>query len=131
MVATMIPIAHVDATDQTHLGEQFLGTCPAEPTYEVDEIMERWGKNTFLLRWKFDGTYWWVPRKNIDPGIVEEFESRYQLVDAGVQRIIGTRLKKTKNVRIQTKEYLAAWIGRPEEEASWISEKRLHHQWHK
>lgn len=44
---------------------------------EIDYLLARWEKHTFLLKWS-DGTIWWVPRRDIlDKRMLREFEAAY------------------------------------------------------
>lgn len=94
-----------------------------DPRYDQDEhrvdcILERWRKNTFLLRWLDDGSCWWVSRKDIDGELVKTFEETYRGLKDGVT-VLRTRKTKGKT------EYRVRWTGRPEGEDTWVPERHL------
>ena len=65
-----------------------------EEEYPVKRILERWGKNDFLLEW-MDGTCSWVPRFNIDEELMNDFEKTYRGLDEGVT-VLRTRKIRSK-----------------------------------
>ncbi|KAK8035693.1 hypothetical protein PG991_001766 [Apiospora marii] len=89
------------------------------PSYKIDCILERWKKNTFLIQWEADRSYWWVPRKDIlDEEMVREFETSYQGYHRGVE-VLG---KKRQGGKMR---YRLRWTGRPAAEDTWVDEKDL------
>lgn len=86
--------------------------------YQVECILARWGKNTFLLKWS-DGTTGWEPRRHVlDRQMIRDFEEGYRGFDKGVD-VVGTRTRAGK------RQYLVRWHGRPVREESWVDEKKL------
>ncbi|OAQ65030.1 hypothetical protein VFPPC_06208 [Pochonia chlamydosporia 170] len=63
----------------------------ASPDYSDDddiykvELLARWGKNIFFLRWDIDGSTSWEPRRNIpDKEMLYNFKSNYDGFNEGV-----------------------------------------------
>ncbi|KAI0804888.1 hypothetical protein GGR55DRAFT_304735 [Xylaria sp. FL0064] len=134
---TPVPIELVDPAlrddqDLTHPIEDVRGSA-TDPSFDfqqpdsmdvdkhhaVDCILERWNKNLFLLRWLEDGSYWWVQRKDIDADLVRSFEENYTGISLGVDKVLATR-KRHRKV-----EYRIRWVGRPEDEDTWVAEKHM------
>ncbi|KAI0388173.1 hypothetical protein F5Y17DRAFT_453928 [Xylariaceae sp. FL0594] len=90
--------------------------------HEVDCILERWNKNLFLLRWRQDGSCWWVRRRDINAELIQNFEKSYTGFDLGVEKVLATRKRHGKT------EYRIRWAGRPEDEDTWVREKRMSHE---
>lgn len=86
--------------------------------YAIERIVERWGRNLFLLQW-VEGSHWWVHRKDIlDEELVQKFEADYGGFHRGVE-VIGTRTRNGKT------EYRVSWTGRPSSEDTWVQEKLM------
>lgn len=86
--------------------------------YQIECILERWGKNLIFLQWS-DGTAGWEPRRNVlDKHLLGDFEEKYQGFDDGVD-VLDARTKKGK------RQYRLRWHGRATSEDSWVEEKQL------
>lgn len=100
---------------------------PASPSDSDDnadiyqmELLARWGKNIFFLRWDIDGSTGWEPRKNIlDKEMLRNFESNYLGFDQGVD-VLDTR--ETKRGKRQC---LLHFHDRPATEDAWVDEELL------
>lgn len=80
------------------------------------ELLARWGKNMFFLRWDIDGSTGWEPRRNIlDKKMLHNFESNYVGFDEGVD-VLDTRENKCGK-----RQYLLHFHGRPQIEDSWVN----------
>ncbi|KAG9244994.1 hypothetical protein BJ878DRAFT_420194 [Calycina marina] len=102
--------------------------CGSQPV-AIDAERGIWEAEALLAKWKRGNTTWylvkwkgfphegntWEKRKDIGPGLVEEFEATYQGNHSGV------RLLKKRVLRRRV-EYLVEWKGRPESENSWEKE---------
>jgi len=102
--------------------------CDSQPV-AIDAERGIWEAEALLAKWKRGNTTWylvkwkgfphegntWQKRKDIGPGLVEEFEATYQGNHSGV------RLLKKRVLRRRV-EYLVEWKGRPESENSWEKE---------
>lgn len=100
------------------------GTVLDSDIYEVDCLLARWGRSSFLLKWA-DGTISWVERKDIlDKQMIRDFEKAYQGIDTGVT-VVGTRLTAGKNGQPGKSQYFLHWDGRPSGEDTWVDEKLL------
>jgi hypothetical protein len=82
--------------------------------HEVDCILKRWSKTLFFLRWSEDGSCWWVYRKDINSDLIRNFEDKYTGFELGVEKVLATRKRHGKI------EYRIRWLGRPEEEDTWV-----------
>jgi hypothetical protein len=102
--------------------------CGSQPV-AIDAERGIWEAEALLAKWKRGNTTWylvkwkgfphegntWEKRKDIGPGLVEEFEATYQGNHSGV------RLLKKRVLRRRV-EYLVEWKGRPESENFWEKE---------
>lgn len=84
------------------------------------ELLARWGKNIFFLRWHIDGSTGWEPWKNIlDKEMLRNFESNYQGFDEGVNMLDTWETKQGK------RQYLLHFHDRPATEDAWVDEELL------
>ncbi|KHN97410.1 uncharacterized protein MAM_04425 [Metarhizium album ARSEF 1941] len=84
------------------------------------ELLARWGKNIFFLRWDIDGSTGWEPRRNtLDQKMLHSFESTYAGFDEGVD-VLSTRESKRGK-----RQCLLHFHGRPQAEDSWVKEELL------
>ncbi|KAI6082452.1 hypothetical protein F4821DRAFT_247161 [Hypoxylon rubiginosum] len=91
----------------------------SDPSYAIDCILERWGRDLFLIKWWDDGSYWWVPRENIlDEELLQKFEAEFKGFHLGV-KVLGTRRRNRKM------EYRVRWNGRPAGEDRWVPERQM------
>ncbi|KAK9444895.1 chromo (CHRromatin organization MOdifier) domain-containing protein [Metarhizium brunneum] len=91
-----------------------------DPDIYKAELLARWGKNIFFLRWDIDGSTGWEPRRNIlDKKMLHSFESTYAGFDEGVD-VLSTRESKRGK-----RQYLLHFHGRPQAEDSWVKEELL------
>ena len=94
--------------------------------WEAEALLAKWklGNTTwYLVKWKGlpheDNT--WEKRKDIDLGLVKEFEATYQ------GNYLGVRLLEKRALRGKV-EYLVEWIGRPKSEHSWEKDATISHE---
>ncbi|KAK5633491.1 hypothetical protein RRF57_009205 [Xylaria bambusicola] len=114
----LIEDVHESATDPSFNFQQ-PNSMDVDKHHAVDCILERWNKNLFLLRWKEDGSCWWVQRKDINADLVQSFEENYTGISLGVDKVLATRKRRGKI------EYRMRWFGRPVEEDTWVPEKQM------
>lgn len=86
--------------------------------YQVKQLLARWGKNLFFLRWSDDTTGWEPGRNILDKDMLREFELTYKGFDEGID-VLKSRTRAGKV------QYLLHWHGRPPREDSWVDEKLI------
>ncbi|KAH8660128.1 hypothetical protein BX600DRAFT_438351 [Xylariales sp. PMI_506] len=98
-----------------------------EPIYTIDVTLERRNcvytnqkGQEFLVKWKDCGTHSWVRREDIlDKELINHFEEHYLGFQQGAT-VLRVRRRRGKM------ECLIAWLGRPEEENTWVLARDLH-----
>ncbi|KAH7021514.1 uncharacterized protein B0I36DRAFT_334560 [Microdochium trichocladiopsis] len=76
-----------------------------DKTYPVDRILEKWGRDTFLLQWG-DGAVTWELRENIPEALTSDFEQDFKGFACGIE-ILGDQSFKQNKRRI--KRYRVKW----------------------
>jgi hypothetical protein len=81
-------------------------------------ILERWGRNMFLVQWS-DGSSTWAHREDVSDQDLEDFEKDYKGFRLGVE-VLRTRRRSSGGA-----EYRMRWKGRPHAEDWWVKEKLM------
>ena len=108
-----IPTSHGD-------GQPVSPSSPAAHIQEhtIDRILERWGRNLFLVQWS-DGSSTWAHREDVSDQDLEDFEKDYKGFRLGVE-VLRTRRRSSGGA-----EYRVRWKGRPHAEDWWVKEKLM------